>query len=479
MLTLIIIAALFSPVLAGEEACRIRVHNEVNGLVQVSVDGGVTWGTVGRVRSPANARIAGFAAASYVPHGTVAATAVHGIRIKTGQYSLGVGKAQKAMLFSIEPLEFSRIPNGYGGHLPRSSGVYTDIFAGHSIFRNQSPYVGNAVYVERDHKLQLVPEDYTPIEGETFVIAVIRPPQMGLDIMSRPIRGIEFENNAQGKVTVRYTDGSSEVIASVDRPVKGTGRYDGATFTGVGAVNTNHGGVLTISTAPICLPMTQEGGPTETRGGFMIQPYFHAAEQDEQKPQVMVVGPKDSKNHRIEGTPPLFFGNINLTRYWGDPDHSYRAQVKIDDGPWEDTPQIIGKVDDAFTPAYLNTYFASKCAPRKITQGVTAIRLLFPNYDPAVLARDLAREVTDYTKRVTDVKAVKGIVIVKPLRPIGGNALVNFYVDGCLVTTASADRAQWDWDTTKVANGLHETEIETEGMPRAEKRVVMVKNRNT
>lgn len=436
--------------------------------MQVSVDGGVTWGTVGRVKSLANARIFGFAAASYVPHGTVAATAVHGIRIKTGQYALGIGKAQKAMLFSIEPREFWSIPNGYGGHLPRSSGVYTDIFAGHSIFRNQSPYVGNAVYVERDRKLQPVPEDYTPIEGETFIIVVIRP--------DKPISSIDFENNAHGKVTVRHPDGSSEVIASVDRPVTGTGRYDGTTFTGVGAINTNHGGVLTISTAPTCPPMIQEGASTETRGGFMIQPYFHVTEQGEQSPQVMVVGPKDSKNPRIEGTAPLFSGNINLTRYWGDPEHSFRAQVKIDDGPWEDTPQIIGKVDNAFTAAYLNTYFASKGAPRKVTQGVTAIRLLFPAYDSALLARDLAQEVTDYTKRVTDVRAVKRIITLKPSRPVGGSALVNFYVDGYRVSTATADRAEWDWDTTKAANGLHEIEIETDGVSRAEKRVVLVKN---
>ena len=44
-----------------------------------------------------------------------------------------------------------------------------------------------------------------------------------------------------------YPDGSAEQIASVDRPVQGTGRYDGTTFTGVGAVNTSHGGVLTVS----------------------------------------------------------------------------------------------------------------------------------------------------------------------------------------------------------------------------------------
>lgn len=452
---------------AGDEACRIRVHNDVNGLVQVSLDGGQKWSTVGRVRSPANARIYGFAAASYVPHATVAATAVHGIRIKTGQYALGIGKAQNAMLFSVEPLEFSRIPNGYGGHLPRSSGIYTDIFAGHSIFRNQSPYVGNAVFVERNHALLPLPEDYTPVEGETFIVVVTRP--------DKPLSEIDFENKPQGKVTAFYADGTSDLVASVDRPVKGTGRYDGTTFTGVGAINTNHGGVLTISTAPTCPPMIQEGASPETRGGFMVQPYYHVQEQGEQSPQVMVVGPKDSKKPRMEGTPPLFFGNINLTRYWGDPEHSYRAQIKIDNGPWEDLPEIIGKVDDAFTPAYLEALFAAKNTPRKVTEGVTAVRLLFPKLDAKLLSRDLAQEVADYTKRVNAAKTEHGTIAITASGARADSALVNFYLDGELAYMTSAQPYRWEWDTTQAANGLHEVEIETDGGT-SEKRTVVVKN---
>lgn len=448
---LFFLAALLSPAFAGDEACRIRIHNDIKGLVQVSVDRGMMWSTVGRVESPANARIYGFAAASYIPHGSVAATAVHGLRIKSGQYTLGIGKAQNAMLFSIEPIEFSRIPNGFGGHRPRSSGVYTDIFAGHSIFRNESPYVGNSVYVERNHALLPLPEDYTPVEGEIFVITVTRP--------EKAITEVDFENKASGKVTVIYPDGSAEQIASVDRPVLGTGRYDGTTFTGVGAVNTSHGGVLTISTAPTCLPMTVEGGTLETRGGFMIQPYFHVKEQGEESPQVMVVGPKDSKRPRMEGTPPMFSGNINLSRYWGHPENSYRAQVRIDDGDWEDVPRIVGKVDNSFTAAYLESYFTTKGMPRKVTQGVTAVRLLFAKFDASLLARDLAQEVTDYSKRVTDVRTVSGMIQLEP-PPGAVDCLINFYLDGNLGYMSSSEPSKWKWDTTKTSNGLHEIQIE-------------------
>lgn len=464
---------------AGEEACRIRIRNERDGLVQVSLDGGAKWSTVGRVKHPANARIVGFAASAYIPQGTVAATAVHGLRIKTGQYSLGVGKAQKTMLFSIEPREFWSIPNGYGGHRPRSSGVYTDIFAGRSIFRNASPYVGNTVYVERDRRLQPLPADYTPAEGDVFVIVVTRP--------DKSISSIDFENKPAGKVTVNYADGAREVIASVDRPVKGVGRYDGTTFTGVGAVNTNHAGVLTISTAPTSEPMTIEGGDRETRGGFMIQPRYHVAEQGETSPQVMVIGPlaeaggdqaacAQPARPSLEGAPPLFFGNINTTYYSGKPERSFVAQVRIDDGEWEAMPQIVGKVDDAFTPAYLNKYFAAKGRTREIKQGVTAIRLCFPEYDRILLAQDVAREAAEYAARASDVRPVRGTVAVKPSHPAAGNRLVRFLLDGALVEMASGSSARWNWDTTTASNGLHEIEIETQGLASIERRVVLVKN---
>jgi len=164
------------------EVYRIRITNQVGGLVQVSLDGGNSYSSVGKVTTAANARITGFAASSYTQHGAVAATAVHGIRIKTGRAAGGVGKAQMPLMFSIMPRDFVEIPHGYGGHIPRSSGVITDIHSGDSIFRNFSPYVGNDVYVERNHSLQPLPEDYTPVKGEIFVIVVKRHQRMPSEI---------------------------------------------------------------------------------------------------------------------------------------------------------------------------------------------------------------------------------------------------------------------------------------------------------
>ena len=257
------------------------------------------------------------------------------------------------------------------------------------------------------------------------------------------------------------------------RPVTGVGRYDGTTFTGVGCVNTNHGGVLTISTAPTCLPGALEGGPEETRGGFMVQPWYHVAAQGEAKSQVMVVrsisktgrpmDPAAKPEPGLEGTAPLFDGCINLSKFPDHPENSFRAQIKIDDGPWEQMPKIVGKIDNAFTPEYLNSYFAKAGSDRKITKGVTAIRLLFPEYDPKLIAADLAQEVIDYLHRALKSGAVgrKGHIAVAPARLRRDARMVTYYVDGHIEHISNIYPFDFDWDTTTVMNGFHGIDIET------------------
>ncbi len=440
---------------SGDELYRIRIENKPGGLVQVSTNQGLTYAAVGRVKVAANARITGFAASSYAPHGTVAATAVHGIRIKTGQSAFGVGKAQRPLMFSISPWQFAQIPNGYGGHIARSSGIVTDIDTGRAVFRGLSPYVGNPVFVERDHTLLPLPEDYIPVEGEVFVITVSR-------LADAPSE-IDFENRAGGKVTAIYPDGSSKVIAEVDRPVRGVGRYDATTFTGVGAINTNHCGVITISTAPVCPPGTKEGGPVETRGGFMIQPYYHANEQGETSPQVMVVGPKDKAKPHIEGTPPLFFGCLGLAWYAGNAAASCRAQVKIGGGDWQDPPKVVGKADDALA-------------------GVTAVRLLLPAPDRKLIAAELAREAADAAARAarSGMKPRKGIIRFSPARPPRDACVATLYVDGRAVYVSNRYPYDCTWDSTTSPNGLHSIRVEAvladDGSPVVETQQVLVKN---
>ncbi|MDH7601058.1 MAG: hypothetical protein QHI38_02815 [Armatimonadota bacterium] len=438
---------------SAEEAYRIRVENFQGGLVQVSLNGGASYWTVGKVTRPATARIVGFAAASYTASGTVAAIATHGIRIKTGRAALALGKAQIPFIFSIVPRQFAKLPSGYGGHAPHCSAVITDIDAGHSIFRNQSPYVGNPVYLERRGKLEPIPEDYLPKIGDVIVIRVERPVD--------PPKWVEFRNEVGGAVSAYFEDGRKIQIARVVRPVRGVGRYDGTTYTGVGAINTNHAGVITISTAPRMPTETKEGGFPETRGGFMIQPNRHAAEQRETSPQVMVIGPSD-ESAGLEGSPPLFSGCINLYYYPEKAECSYRVQVKIDDGDWEDLPCLVGKIDNAFEAAALQEHFAKIGKPRVIRTGVTALRILCGNLDRTLLAKDLAAEARAYTMRSKTAKThgLSGVVSIGPEGFLKAPCIVNMYVDGRLVSSANEWPYRFTWDTQSVPNGWHSVGFE-------------------
>lgn len=458
---------------AADEAYRIRVENVPGGLVQVSLNGGLSYWTVGRVTEPATARIVGFAAASYIPSGTVAAIATHGIRIKTGQAALGLGKIQTPLIFSIVPRQFAKLPSGYGGHAPRCSAVLTDIHAGHSIFRNQSPYVGNPVYLERRGRLEPLPEDYIPKRGDVFVIKVEHP--------DNAPQWIEFQNRAGGSVLAYFDNGRKMEIARVTRPVRGVGRYDGTTYTGPGAINTNHAGVITISTAPQMPSETKEGGVPETRGGFMIQPNRHAQEQGETSPQVMVISPVEESTSRLEGSPPLFRNYINLYYYPESLECSYRAQVRIDDGDWEEIPCLAGKIDNAFEAFALQDYFAKTGRPRIVKRGVTALRILFADLDTSLLKKDLAKEAEGYTARSTQENTQKfsGVVSVAPARFQKRFCLVNLYVDGRLVYTTNEWPYRFTWDTRSVPNGWHSIVFEqvcdslTTGF---ERRIVLVIN---
>ena len=205
----------------------------------------------------------------------------------------------------------------------------------------------------------------------------------------------------------------------------------------------------------------------------MVQPWYHVAAQGEAKPQVMVVrpisktgrpiDPREKPEPGLEGTPPLFDGCINLSKFPDHPKNSFRAQIKIDDGPWEEMPKIVGKIDNAFTPEYLNSYFANAGSDRKITKGVTAIRLLFPEYDPKFVAADLDREVIDYSQRALKSGAVarKGHIAIAPARLRRDAKMVTYYVDAHVEHTSNIYPFDFDWDTTTAMNGYHSIDIET------------------
>ncbi len=352
------------------ELFRIRVENSTGGVVQVSLDSGRSYTTIGKVNRPATTTYQGFAASAYVPDSTVAATAVHGLRLKV-KTKLINGK-KRPMTISLVPAEFVHIPPGYGGHIPYDSGIYTDIPSGTGIFRNFAPLVGNPMRLERGSRPVYLPADWEPSPGDVIIIIVKRPEPY--------LREIEFDNKVGGAVRARYTDGREEHIATVTSPLGGVGRFDGTSYTGVGLINTNHPGVITVSTAPISMSSLMEGYGDERRGGFEIQPYEHAKTQPPM-PQAMVVKPVTG-GKPLEGAPPLFFGYIGLAYDNGNPEESLRVEVKIHNGQWQSMPQLVGRLDTALSDL-----------------GVSHIRFVFPKLERESLKKLLKAEEMQFLAR--------------------------------------------------------------------------------
>ncbi len=408
---------------ADRELFRLRIENRTGGLIQASSDAGANYSVIGRVKRHAVAYYTGFPASAYVPDGSVAAVAVHGIRLKIG--TLKEKNRSVPLSISLVPSDFDATPVRYGGHIPYGSGIYTDIEAGTGLFRELAPFVGSKVMLEQDGALKSIPEGWKPSEGDVIVIICTLPEPY--------LREIIFENTPGGMVTAVYEDARTKHIAKTIRPVLGVGRFDGTSRTGVGAINTNHGGVLTISTAPIAKTKQLEGVGKERRGGFEMQPSAHAATQYVM-PQAMVIAPIEGEEP-LEGKPPLFSGFIGLAWDVNRPDKSFRVEVDRGSG-WKPMPEIIGKQDAAL---------------KKL--GVNRLRILFPRYDAEFIAEAISRA------KSTSWRVVKNTFMIKPSIRVPDGSTVEFMVDGILLSAANLPPYEYAWDTRRYKNGEHEVII--------------------
>jgi len=428
------------PAFAQAETHRIRIVNSVDGAIQISDDGGRTWHLIGRVTAPATQSLMGYSAAGYAQPGTVSAVAVHGLRIRVGAVT------PDPLLINIVPREFAQTPKLFGGQVSGLSGIYTTIPVGASIFRELSPLVGNAVYLEHGmgSDLQPLPVNYIARAGDVLQIIVLAP--------KNPLKEVFFDNVAGGDVRVTYADGTTQVLTHVVKPVVGIGRYDGCSYTGVGAINTNHDGVITVSTAPVSTSPLFEGIGPERRGGFQIQPAFHNAQGDGAgAPSVLVIGShKRPAAPEMEGRPPLFYGYFDLAWNLDEPQHSWRAEVQRRHGPWEPMPALIGSRPLALA-------------------DVTALRLVRESYgDAAWRAGQIRVAEADYARlaqaaaRAGHSLVERGQISFTVAAPDRRTTYVAFSVDGQFAGVTNAVPYTFRWDTDKVPDGEYVIEAEAE-----------------
>ena len=193
------------PAFAQVETHRIRIVNGVDGAIQISTDKGQTWHLIGRVTAPATQSLMGYSASGYAQPGTVAATAVHGLRIRVGDLDTPDPLLNQRPAARV----FTQTPNLFGGHVSGLSGIYTTIPVGTSIFRELSPLVGNPVFLDRAGKRQIcrpVPLNYIPQASATSCRSSCRRPAI-------PLKEVFFDNVAGGEVRATSTRTAREKLA--------------------------------------------------------------------------------------------------------------------------------------------------------------------------------------------------------------------------------------------------------------------------
>ena len=429
------------PAFAQVETHRIRIVNSPDGAIQVSGDKGKTWHLVGRVTAPATQSLMGYSAGGYARPGTVAATATHGLRIRVGDMD-----TPDPLLINILPREFAQTPKLFGGHVSGLSGIYTNISVGTAIFRDLSPLVGSPVTLENglNGDTRRLPLNYQPREGDVLIVTVLAP--------ANPLKEVDFDNVAGGAVRATYADGATRVVTHVVKPVVGVGRYDGCSYTGVGAINTNHDGVITVSTAPVSTSPLFEGIGPERRGGFQIQPAYHNAQGDGAgAPSVMVLGSrKKPPAPEMEGTPPLFYGYFDLA--WGrdQPAHSWRAEVQHRHGPWQPMPTLIGARTLAL--ADVTALRLVRTAPGDAAWRAGEITAAEKSYAALALA----------DARAGKTQTARGTLTLAAAAPDRRTAYVTFSVDGQFAGITNNAPYTFTWDTRKVPDGEYVVEAQAQ-----------------
>lgn len=350
------------------EIYRIKIHNTKNGTISVSEDG-TNWKNIGTVLIPAKkTNPAGFTASKWGKSGTVVASAVNALHIKTGQNR----EREKGVLFSILPSNsLDKDPALYNSYLDQNSSLYTNIRAGTEIFGGRyAAFVGDLVYLQKENEQVPLPYLYTPALDDTLVIVVRRPEPYP--------KAVVFENRAGGLITLEYPGGKTKPIGVVLKPVLGIGRFIGTVDTDVGRVRANHTGVIDISTSPL--------GKV---GGFQIIPAQHSESPEmasaKTKPQWMIVSSVYGLDKDVSGLSPLFSGFI-IPRY---------AESDLYEENWKEQLSkrtlISVKYKDRTTWSPMPVFYVDPDQPlpekyESVLANIEKIKIAFPLFKKKVLS---------------------------------------------------------------------------------------------
>jgi hypothetical protein len=455
------------------ETHRIRIGNRKGAAVEVSLDGGRNWTTLGRVTKPATDSGAGFAALAIAAPGTVAAISREGIALRTDRPG-GAGSTVKPRIFSLAPV----------GGAVGDSAIATDLPRGRDLFGPLAPPLGSAVLLESAGRSRPLPGGYIPQAGDHLVIVASVPADAPAMLV--------IENREGGRVLAVSPTGDESVVGHVRRPLRGVARYPATDGARCGGVASHHPASIVVATTP---PEANSGPVPDTRqpiadtrppgasataeapgfGGFLIQAEASAAAVKPEEGSVLVVDRLTASGAPL-GLPLRLSPAGSLVG-------ETRVEARLDGGAWEPLPAIGGSAPAALTAAGLMEEFKAHGTARSLTDGITHLRLVLGPFTPERLRAALpitttvreagmaatpaaptlqkARQAANPTKKPAAAQGRRATKTLRVVANIQGQGIVYvmFYVDGRLRKMTNTPPYEWRWDTRADTNGAHSLEI--------------------
>jgi hypothetical protein len=465
---------------AVREMYRVRIGNRKGGAIEISLDEGRNWRTLGRVTQPATDTAPGFAALAGAPSGAVAAISRDALTVRTDLPP--TSGAPKARIFRLLPR----------GGTAAGAAILTDVPRGRALFGALAPPLGSELLLEAaGGGPRRLPGGYIPRPGDRLVIVATAPTDAPAMLV--------IENREGGRVLSVSPSGDETVVGHVRRPLRGVARYPITEGARPGAVVAHHPASITVATTPAegARPDgVQRAGGDEIAGpgGFLIQAEASAGGLKAEEGSVLVVD-------RLSASGPPLAVTLALTSDGSPLAGETRVEARLDGGPWEPLPALGGAQPAGLTAAALSQRFAAEGNPRGLGDGITHLRLILAPTSPerlrAAVAAALAPPGThppravptsDQSTRIAAIPAppsrrlpapagaptakgrsAKGSApntrkATKTLRIVAniqgqGIVYVMFYVDGQIRKMTNRAPYEWLWDTRTVRNGPHSLEI--------------------
>jgi hypothetical protein len=316
-------------------AYSVIIENRKGGMIRVVDPPGQFLlsrpGTdIGKVLRPASSvDKEGYHASSWGAVQSVVASAVNALHFKVYDNP----DSGRAGIVTVLPAElYGKDLKGHTRSL-RGDEIYTDIKGGHGIFGGSHPLiVGNPVSIYRKGaRLFFDPGTFELAEGDIIIVEVRVPQQWP--------QGLVVDNRAGGAVTLIDASGGRIDCGRVDKPVSGTGRFEGGVFCESGGIRATHTAVVDL-----------DFSPDKCMGGLQLIPVAHSKSREltysqSAPPYGILEGPE---GRDMRASAPLFSGYLYPISQIEPPALLPRLSISVqldDSGEWQPLPALVGRSD--------------------------------------------------------------------------------------------------------------------------------------